>query len=117
YCHGRGNESLKRGRLPGDAIGSANDVSQLDAESCAVCSRNDVRNIVAAMKPKWKIRQLKSVSEREIEALTDILIDCVEGGASVSFMQPLTRKRAMNFWRKVAEDVRESKRALLIAEN
>lgn len=29
-----------------------------------------------------------------VEALTDVLIDCVEGGASVSFMRPLTRERA-----------------------
>ena len=31
---------------------------------------------------------------RSIEGLADVLIDCVEGGASVSFMQPLTRERA-----------------------
>ncbi|VVE42882.1 acetyltransferase [Pandoraea fibrosis] len=36
-----------------------------------------------------------------VEALTDVLIDCVEGGASVSFMLPLTRERAAAFWRKV----------------
>ena len=29
-------------------------------------------------------------------------IDCVEGGASVSFMAPLTRERAAAFWRRVA---------------
>ena len=38
-----------------------------------------------------------------VEALTDVLNDCVEGGASVSFMRPLTRERAGAFWRKVAE--------------
>ena len=30
-----------------------------------------------------------------IEALTDVLIDCVEGGASVSFMLPLPREKAL----------------------
>ncbi|VVE04797.1 acetyltransferase [Pandoraea morbifera] len=50
-----------------------------------------------------------------VEALTDVLIDCVEGGASVSFMRPLTRERAGAFWRKVAESVARGERALLVA--
>ncbi|HYH98757.1 hypothetical protein [Hyalangium sp.] len=29
-----------------------------------------------------------------VEALADVLIDCVEGGASVSFMLPLPREKA-----------------------
>jgi GNAT superfamily N-acetyltransferase len=37
-----------------------------------------------------------------IEALTDVLIDCVQGGASVSFMWPLPRERALAFWRRVS---------------
>jgi GNAT superfamily N-acetyltransferase len=52
-----------------------------------------------------------------IDALADVLLDCVEGGASVSFMQPLTRERAAAFWRKVADGVRAGTRALLIAED
>jgi hypothetical protein len=32
------------------------------------------------------VRSLPAVGEREIEQLSDVLIDCVEGGASVSFM-------------------------------
>ncbi len=50
-------------------------------------------------------------------ALADLLIDCVEGGASVSFMLPLTRDRATAFWRGVAGDVRAGRRALLVAED
>jgi GNAT superfamily N-acetyltransferase len=49
-------------------------------------------------------------------ALADILVDCVEGGASVGFMMPLTRERAAAFWRGVAEGVAARKRALLVAE-
>ena len=45
-----------------------------------------------------------------VEALADVLIDCVEGGASVSFMWPLPRERALAFWRGVAEGVRRSER-------
>ncbi|VVE76208.1 GNAT family N-acetyltransferase [Pandoraea captiosa] len=50
-----------------------------------------------------------------VDALTDVLIDCVEGGASVSFILPLTRERATAFWRKVAESVGRGERALLVA--
>jgi GNAT superfamily N-acetyltransferase len=63
------------------------------------------------------IRQLATVGERDLEALTDVLIDCVEGGASVSFMLPLTRERALAFWRRVARGVAAGERALLVAED
>ena len=52
-----------------------------------------------------------------VEALAELLIDCVEGGASVSFMAPLTRERAQAFWRGVAEGVARGERVLLIAED
>lgn len=51
-----------------------------------------------------------------VEALADVLQDCVEGGASVSFMLPLSRDKALNFWRSVAEGVARNERILLIAE-
>ena len=50
------------------------------------------------------------------EPLADVLIDCVEGGASVSFMLPLPRETALIFWRGVAEGVERGERVLLIAE-
>ncbi|EMM6651167.1 GNAT family N-acetyltransferase, partial [Pseudomonas aeruginosa] len=34
-----------------------------------------------------------------LEELAEVLLDCVEGGASVSFMWPLPRERALAFWR------------------
>jgi GNAT superfamily N-acetyltransferase len=52
-----------------------------------------------------------------IEALADVLIDCVDGGASVSFMQPLPRDKAMAFWHGVAEGVARNERVLLVAED
>jgi GNAT superfamily N-acetyltransferase len=67
--------------------------------------------------PSWSIRRLFSVDEAQIDALADLLIDCVEGGASVSFMLPLTRERAVAFWRRVAAGVASGERALLIAED
>jgi GNAT superfamily N-acetyltransferase len=51
-----------------------------------------------------------------VEGLADVLIDCVEGGASVSFMSPLSREKARTFWRAVADGVRQGERVLLIAQ-
>ncbi len=67
--------------------------------------------------PTWSLRRLYSVDPAQIEALADVLIDCVEGGASVGFMLPLTRDRALAFWRRVADDVAAGRRALLVAED
>lgn len=69
------------------------------------------------MPPVWSIRRLQAVDEAHIEALADVLMDCVEGGASVSFMHPLTRDRAVAFWRRVAQGVAAGERALLVAED
>ena len=51
------------------------------------------------------------------EALAEVLIDCVQGGASVSFMAPLPRDKALAFWRGVAEGVARNERVLLVAED
>ena len=67
--------------------------------------------------PTWSIRRLHAVDEAAIEGLADVLVDCVEGGASVSFMHPLTRERAVAFWRRVAHDVAAGDRALIVAED
>jgi GNAT superfamily N-acetyltransferase len=67
--------------------------------------------------PTWAVRRVHAVDETQIGGLADVLIDCVEGGASVSFMHPLARDRAMAFWRRVAEGVAAGERALLIAED
>ncbi len=52
-----------------------------------------------------------------VSALAEVLIDCVEGGASVSFMHPLTAEKATRFWQTVAEGVAYGERALLVAED
>jgi GNAT superfamily N-acetyltransferase len=65
----------------------------------------------------WSLRRLHVVDEAQIDGLADVLIDCVEGGASVSFMQPLSRERAVAFWRRVAQGVAAGERALLVAED
>ena len=50
-------------------------------------------------------------------ALADVLVDCVDGGASVSFMAPLSREKAQAFWRGVAEGVAGGDRTLIVAED
>ena len=65
----------------------------------------------------WTLRRLHALDNAQIDGLADVLIDCVEGGASVSFMHPLTRERAAAFWRRVGKGVAAGERALLIAED
>ncbi|HEV8311458.1 MAG TPA: GNAT family N-acetyltransferase [Burkholderiaceae bacterium] len=52
-----------------------------------------------------------------VPELAAVLIDCVDGGASVSFMQPLSIEHASAFWRKVADGVAAHQRALFVAED
>jgi len=63
----------------------------------------------------WSVRRLNALDDMQVSELADLLIDCVEGGASVSFMHPLTRERAVAFWSRVAQDVAAGERALVVA--
>ncbi|NMO15152.1 GNAT family N-acetyltransferase [Pyxidicoccus fallax] len=56
-------------------------------------------------------------AEACVDGLAEVLIDCVEGGASVSFMLPMTREKAVAFWRGVAQGVARGERVLLVAED
>ncbi|HEY3849574.1 MAG TPA: GNAT family N-acetyltransferase [Steroidobacteraceae bacterium] len=64
-----------------------------------------------------EIRRLLEPTDAEIQGLADVLIDCVHGGASVSFMSPLSLDKAVAFWRGVAGQLADERRALLIAED
>src|ERR1700687_5400115 len=63
------------------------------------------------------IRRLLTVTDQQGQALAELLIDCVDGGASVSFMHPLPMTKAVEFWRRVADAVVRGERALLVAED
>ena len=67
--------------------------------------------------PRYSIRRLEQLGDREIAALSDVLIDCVEGGASVSFLLPMTREKADTFWRGVAAAAGRGERQVLVAED
>jgi GNAT superfamily N-acetyltransferase len=64
-----------------------------------------------------RIRRLQSLGEREIEGLGSVLIDCVEGGASISFMLPMTRAKAQAYWQGISGSVARGERLLLVAED
>jgi GNAT superfamily N-acetyltransferase len=63
------------------------------------------------------IRRVDAVPDADIDGLAALLLDCVEGGASVGFMHPLGLDKARAFWRGVASDAEQGKRALLVAED
>ena len=67
------------------------------------------------MSPEIDVRAIQKFGERELEALCDVLIDCVEGGASVSFMLPMTRGKALAYWRDVAASATRGERIVLAA--
>lgn len=64
-----------------------------------------------------RIRNLEIIGDREIQGLSDVLIDCVEGGASVSFMFPMTRAKAEAFWHGAAASAARGERVVLAAED
>jgi GNAT superfamily N-acetyltransferase len=68
------------------------------------------------MQDAIEIRMLAALGEREIDALSEVLLDCVEGGASVSFMAPMSRDKAQKFWRDIAASVARGERIVLAAE-
>lgn len=67
--------------------------------------------------PAAGARRLESPTKAQLQALAALLIDYVESGASVGFMQPLPAPKALAFWRGVAESVARGERALLVAED
>jgi GNAT superfamily N-acetyltransferase len=54
-------------------------------------------------------------ARRHRDALATVLVDCVEGGASVSFMTPFTHDEARAFFESVEQGVGDGTRLLLAA--
>ena len=65
----------------------------------------------------FTVRRLEKLSSREFGGLCEVLMDCVDGGASVSFMHPMTLAKAAEFWRDVAAGMARGDRALIVAED
>jgi ribosomal protein S18 acetylase RimI-like enzyme len=52
-----------------------------------------------------------------VAGLADVLVDCVDGGASVSFMHPLAPDRAAAFWVDTLASAARRERIVLVAED
>ena len=64
------------------------------------------------------VRRINALeSSEDLHGLCDVLIDCVQGGASVNFMAGFSVDRAQAFWRQVDLQVRRGERALLVAQD
>jgi len=59
------------------------------------------------------IEALSNPSDADIEQLVDLLMDVVDGGASVSFMADLSREAAREWWRRTFASADE--RAVILA--
>jgi GNAT superfamily N-acetyltransferase len=55
------------------------------------------------------------VAETALDQLASVLVDCVEGGASVSFMSPFSHAEALAYFRKVAASIAAGDIVLLAA--
>ncbi len=64
---------------------------------------------------KAEVRCLRTLGAEEIPGLSDVLIDCVDGRASVSFLWPMTRTKADEFWSGVAQSMARGERLLFVA--
>jgi GNAT superfamily N-acetyltransferase len=62
-----------------------------------------------------QIRCLETIGDREIRGLSDVLIDCVEAGASVGFMLPMSSAKAEAFWQSTSASVARGERMVLAA--
>jgi GNAT superfamily N-acetyltransferase len=55
------------------------------------------------------------IADAALAQLADVLADCVEGGASVSFMSPFSHQQALAFFRDVMDSVTAGNTVLLAA--
>jgi ribosomal protein S18 acetylase RimI-like enzyme len=67
---------------------------------------------------EFSISRMNSIDDAaDLQALTDVLVATVDGGASISFMAPLSRAKAEGFWQGIAPAVARGERALLVARD
>lgn len=66
------------------------------------------------------MHQIRLLAPAEAEAarrdLVDLLFDCVEGGASVNFVQPMTREKSEHWWQGALASHARNERLILVAE-
>ena len=69
------------------------------------------------MSEALRVRVLERLGDAEVAALSAVLIDCVEGGAGVSFMLPLSADKARAYWLRMAASVGRGERIIFAAED
>ena len=52
-----------------------------------------------------------------IRGLAEVLVDCVDGGAGVHFVRPVSIEKAEAFWRRIASGVEVGTHAVIVAED
>lgn len=67
--------------------------------------------------PSCAIRRIDRLTDADAHGLARVLIDCVEGGASVGFMLPMTPEKTLAFLRGIGADVERGARIVLVAED
>lgn len=65
----------------------------------------------------FQIRAVNSLNSQQIAELSQVLIACVEAGASVGFMLPLTVAKAQAYWQTVASSLQQGERLIFLAES
>ncbi|MFZ1387834.1 MAG: GNAT family N-acetyltransferase [Thiolinea sp.] len=65
----------------------------------------------------FQIRAVNSLNSQQIAELSQVLIACVEAGASVGFMLPLTVAKAQAYWQTVASSLQQGERLVFLAES
>lgn len=69
------------------------------------------------MSGDWRVRSLNGQEAMAAAgALADILLDCVEGGASIGFMAGVSRARVEELFRDAAAQVARGERVLVVAQ-
>ena len=73
--------------------------------------------MTGASPSRLTVRRLARVDDADVAALAALMIDVVEGGASIGFMLPIDAARAEAFWRRVAAGVDSGERVLFVADD
>lgn len=64
----------------------------------------------------FQIRAVDTLNQTQLTELSQLLIACVEAGASVSFMLPLTEAKAQAYWQETHKSLQQGERLVFVAE-
>jgi GNAT superfamily N-acetyltransferase len=73
--------------------------------------------MTGASTARLTVRRVARVSDADVDALAALMVDVVEGGASIGFMLPLDAARAAAFWRRIGAGVDSGERVLFVADD